>query len=180
VKDRAIVLGVSGSIAAYKAADLCSKLVQEGARVTVVMTRHATEFLRPLTFQTLTRRRVLVDHFDPETVLDAVHVSLAEEAELVILAPATANLIGKLAHGIADDALTSLLLVVRCPVLVAPAMNDRMYTNPIVQENIARLRARGYEFVDPEEGYLACGSVAVGRLADPARILDRARELLGA
>lgn len=179
MKGKTIVLGVSGSIAAYKAADLCSKLVQEGARVSVVMTEHATRFVAPLTFQTLTRRRVLVDQYDEETVLDPTHISLTDEANLVLVAPATANVIGKIAHGIADDMLTSLMLAVHCPVLIAPAMNDRMYGNKIVQANLHALKDAGMQFIDPEEGYLACGTVSVGRLADPARIVERVRKILG-
>lgn len=173
LKGRKIVLGVCGSIAAYKAADVASKLVQGGATVAVVMTPNATRFVTPLTLQAITRVRVMSDPFDPEAVTDATHISLLEGADLVLIAPATANVVGKLAHGIADDLLTSLMLAVRCPVLIAPAMNDRMYANPIVQANIARLKELGHEFIDPEEGYLACGTVAQGRLAEPARIVER-------
>lgn len=168
-----IVLGVCGSIAAYKAADVASKLVQQGATVAAVMTQNATRFITPLTLQTLTRVKVMCDPFDLDGVTDATHISLLEGADLVLIAPATANAIGKLAHGIADDMLTSLMLAVRCPVLIAPAMNDRMYANPVVQANLARLKELGMEFIDPEEGYLACGTVAQGRLADPARIVER-------
>jgi phosphopantothenoylcysteine decarboxylase/phosphopantothenate--cysteine ligase len=167
------VLGVSGSIAAYKAADVASKLVQAGATVAVVMTAHAAKFVTPLTFQTLTRVRVLVDQYDEATVTDPTHISILEGADLVLLAPATANIIGKIAGGIADDAITSLMLAVRCPVLIAPAMNDRMWGNPIVRENVQKLKKLKMEFIDPEEGYLACGTVAQGRLADPARIVER-------
>lgn len=173
-----VVVGVSGSIAAYKAADVVSKLVQADMTVTVVMTPHAAKFVAPLTFQTLSRRRVLVDQYDPETVLDPTHVSVTDDADLVLIAPATANVIGKIAHGIADDMLTSLMLAVRCPVLIAPAMNDRMFGNPMVQANIERLKAEGYAFIDPEAGYLACGSVAVGRLADPEKIVARVKAML--
>jgi phosphopantothenoylcysteine decarboxylase / phosphopantothenate---cysteine ligase len=172
LKGKEIVVGVTGSIAAYKSAEVVSQLVQRGAGVTVVMTRSASQFVGPLTFQTLTRRRVLIDQFDLESVVDPTHISLTDEADLVAIAPATANLIGKAAHGIADDMLTSLLLAVSCPVLVAPAMNDRMWSHPAVKENIAILKKRGYRFVEPDSGFLACGTYAKGRLADPAQIVS--------
>jgi phosphopantothenoylcysteine decarboxylase / phosphopantothenate---cysteine ligase len=172
LKGREIVVGVTGSIAAYKAAEVVSQIVQRGAGVTVVMTRAATQFVGPLTFQTLTRRRVMIDQFDLESVVDPTHISLTEDADLVAIVPATANFMGKAAHGIADDMLSSLLLAVDCPVLVAPAMNDRMWQHPAVQENVAVLKRRGYRFIDPDSGFLACGSYAKGRLANPARIVE--------
>lgn len=172
LKGREIVVGVTGSIAAYKAAEVVSQLVQRGAGVTVVMTRSATQFIGPLTFQTLTRRRVMIDQFDLESVVDPTHISLTDEADLVVLAPATANVIGKAAHGIADDMLTSLLLAVSCPVLVAPAMNDRMWGHPAVKENIEILKKRGYKFLEPDSGFLACGTYAKGRLPNPAQIVS--------
>lgn len=171
LKGRRLVVGITGSIAACKAAEVVSQLVQRGAAVNVVMTRAATQFVGPMTFQALTRRRVMTDPFDLESIVDPTHVSLAEEAELMLVAPATANFLGKAAHGIADDMLTSLLLAVTCPVLVAPAMNERMWKNAAVRENVRTLRRRGFEFVDPGKGFLACGTYAVGRLAEPARIL---------
>jgi len=172
LKGKEIVVGVTGSIAAYKAAEVVSQLVQRDAGVTVVMTRSATQFVGPLTFQTLTRRRVMIDQFDLESVVDPTHITLTDDADLVVVAPATANFLGKAAHGIADDMLGSLLLAVSCPVLVAPAMNDRMWAHPAVQENIGILKKRGYQFVDPESGFLACGTYAKGRLASPAQIVD--------
>ena len=172
LKGREIVIGVTGSIAAYKAAEVVSQLVQRDAGVTVVMSRSATQFVGPLTFQTLTRRRVMIDQFDLESVVDPTHISLTDDADLVVVAPATANFLGKAAHGIADDMLTSLLLAVTCPVLVAPAMNDRMWNHPAVQENVATLKKRGYKFIEPDSGFLACGTYAKGRLADPARIVS--------
>lgn len=175
---REIVVAVSGSIAAYKAADLVSKLVQRGAGATVVMTRAAAQFVGPLTFQTLTRRRVMVDPFDLESVVDPTHISLTDKAELLVVAPATANLIAKAAVGIADDMPTSLLLAVACPVLLAPAMNDRMWAHPTVQANLQTLRKRGLRVVEPESGFLACGSYAKGRLADPAAIVAEIEKLL--
>ena len=171
LQGREIVVGVTGSIAAFKAAEVVSQLVQRGAGVNVIMSGAAAKFVGPLTFQTLTRRRVMVDQFDLESVVDPTHISLTDKADLVLVAPATANFLGKAAHGIADDMLTSLLLAVTCPVLVAPAMNDRMWSHPAVKENVGILRKRGYRFVEPESGFLACGSYAKGRLADPARIV---------
>jgi phosphopantothenoylcysteine decarboxylase/phosphopantothenate--cysteine ligase len=172
LQGRQIVVGVTGSIAAFKAAEVVSQLVQRGAGVNVIMSTAATKFIGPLTFQALTRRRVMVDPFDLESVVDPTHISLADDADLVLVAPATANFLGKAAHGIADDMLTSLLLAVTCPVLVAPAMNDRMWNHPAVRENVSILRKRGYRFVDPDRGFLACGTYAKGRLADPARIVS--------
>ena len=171
LQGREIVVGVTGSIAAFKSAEVVSQLVQRGAGVTVVMTDSAAKFVGPLTFQTLTRRRVMIDQFDLESVVDPTHISLTDKADLVLVAPATAKVIGKAAHGIADDMLTSLLLAVTCPVLVAPAMNDRMWNHPAVKENIGILRKRGYRFVDPDSGFLACGTYAKGRLADPNSIV---------
>jgi phosphopantothenoylcysteine decarboxylase/phosphopantothenate--cysteine ligase len=178
LQGKEVVVGVTGSIAAYKAAEVVSRLVQQGAGVTVVMSRAATQFVGPLTFQTITRRRVMVDPFDLESVVDPTHVSLTDDADLVVVAPATANFIAKAAHGIADDILTSLLLAVRCPVLVAPAMNDRMWNHVTVRENVETLRKRGVRFVDPESGFLACGTYAQGRLADPSHILMAVEKLL--
>ena len=178
LKAREIVVGVSGSIAAYKAAEVVSGLVQRGAGVSVVMTREAAHFIGPLTFQTLTQRRTFLDPFDPEAVLDPTHITLTDKAELVLLAPATANLIGKIAHGIGDDMLTSLMLAVNCPVLLAPAMNDRMWENPVVQENVTLLKGRGFRILEPEEGFLAERKHAVGRLADPEKILATAESML--
>lgn len=171
LEGKEIVVGVTGSIAAYKSAEVVSQLVQRGAGVTVVMSEAATKFVGALTFQTLTRRRVMIDQFDLDSVVDPTHISLTDKANLVLVAPATANFLGKAAHGIADDMLTSLLLAVTCPVLVAPAMNDRMWNHPAVKENIEILRKRGYRFVDPESGFLACGTYAKGRLADPGGIV---------
>lgn len=177
---REIVVAVTGSIAAYKAAEVVSRLVQKGAGVTVAMTRAATQFVGPLTFQTITRRRVWVDPFDLESVVDPTHVSLTDRAELVVIAPATANFLAKAACGLADDMPTSLLLAVACPVLVAPAMNDRMWKHPAVRENVEKLVRRGLRFVEPESGFLACGSYAQGRLAEPARIVAEAEKILTA
>lgn len=175
---KTVVVGVGGSIAAFKAAEVVSQLVQRGAKVPVVMTKSAAHFVGPLTFQTLTRIRVMVDQFDPESVIDATHISLTESADLVLVAPATANLIAKMAHGLADDMLTSLLLAVRCPVLVAPAMNDRMWGNKAFQKNLAAIRELGFQLIEPDEGFLACGTYAVGRLAEPLEILKKVEGVL--
>ncbi len=166
-----IVAGFTGSIAAYKAVEVVSALVRRGAGVTCVMTAAATKFLGPLTLQALTRRRVLTDLLDPASIADPVHVTLSEKADLLLVAPATANFLGKAAHGIADDALTALYLAAACPVLVAPAMSDRMWGHPAVRENVAILRRRGVRFVGPESGRLACGACGPGRLADPETIV---------
>lgn len=166
-----IILGVTGSISAFKSAEVASQLVQGGAGVSVIMTPAAAKFVGPLTFQTITRNRVRIDPFDLDSVTDATHISETDDADLVIVAPATANFIGKTANGIADDMLTSLMLATRCPVLIAPAMNNRMWEHPIVQENLEKLRAIGHRVIDPGEGFLACGTHAVGRLAEPAQIL---------
>jgi len=180
LKGKEIVLGVTGSIAAYKAVEIASRLVQQGAGVTVAMTRMGTRFVGPLSFQTLTHRRVLLDAPAGGDLPDPVHVTAAERADLLVVAPATANFLAKAAHGIADDVLTTLLLAVACPVLVAPAMNARMWENAAVRENVRILRERGVRFVDPEEGYLACGAVGRGRMADPARLLAEIGKILAA
>lgn len=173
-----IVLGVSGSIAAYKAADLTSRLAKRGHEVHVVMTHNATEFVTPLTFQTLSRNPVTVSVFDEKETWHPGHIALADRAQLLLLAPATANVLAKLSYGIADDALSSLALATLAPVLVAPAMNGKMWQHPATQENVARLRARGVEFIGPEEGLLACGYEGIGRLWNVEDIAARAEEIL--
>ena len=173
-----IVLGISGSIAAYKAAELVSSLVQDGGDVTVVMTAGATRFVAPLTFQTLTRRHVWTDVFDPAGVVGTEHIEITDRAKLLVIAPATANVLGKLANGIADDMLSTLALAVDCPVLVAPAMNTRMWNHPAVKENVAILKRRGVRFIAPGKGRLACGHVGAGRMAEPAEIRSEIRKIL--
>ena len=175
---RTVVLGVTGSIAAYKACELVRLFVKDGADVHVVMTAHAREFVTPLTFQTLSRNPVQCDLFDRPDSWRPEHISLAEAADVMVVAPATANILAKMAHGLADDLLSSLLLATRAPILVAPAMNAGMYAAAATQENLAALRARGVRFVEPATGELACGTVGVGRLADPAAIFAAARGLL--
>lgn len=178
MKDRHILLGVTGGIAAYKSADVTSKLVQAGAEVTVVMTEAATRFVTPLTFETLSHRPVHVALWRPVGEFSPQHVSLADWADVVVVAPATANIIGKFANGIADDLLATLLLAVDAPVVLAPAMNDRMWANPVVRDNVTRLRGLGHHIVEPGEGYLASGAIGKGRLADVKDIIDSVAALL--
>ncbi len=175
---KTIVLGVTGGIAVYKAVELLRLLTRAGAAVHVIMTRAATEFVTPLTFQTLSGNPVHTELFNLIQEQEIGHISLADRADLFLIAPATANLIGKLANGIADDLLTTTVMATKAPVLLAPAMNVNMYQNPIYQENEAKLRRHGYSFVDAESGSLACGWEGSGRLAAPAEVFDRACALL--
>ncbi|RJP17526.1 MAG: bifunctional phosphopantothenoylcysteine decarboxylase/phosphopantothenate--cysteine ligase CoaBC [Candidatus Abyssobacteria bacterium SURF_5] len=176
---KSIVLGVCGGIAAYKACDLASKFSQAGAEVTVIMTAAAQQFVTPLTFQSLTHRPVITSLFSPIEEWEIEHIAVAHRASLGIIAPATANVIGKIAGGIADDFLTTFVLATRAPIVVCPAMNCEMYANSVVQENLGRLRARGFHIVEPEEGALACGDTGKGRLAGVETIIERALSLLG-
>ena len=178
LRGREILVGVTGGIAAYKTAMLVSRLVQAGAGASVIMTEHATRFVGPLTFQTLTGRPVYTDLFESPEVYHTKHIALAERADLVVVAPATANALAKLAHGIADDLLSTVLLAIQAPLLVAPAMNARMWAHPAAQANVALLRSRGVRFVGPEEGYLACGAVGPGRMAEPPEILRQMVDIL--
>ncbi len=173
-----IVLGVGGSIACFKAAELASRLVQDGFDVSVVMTAHAAEFVTPLTFQTLSKNPVTTGIFDEKESWHPGHIALADSAALLLIAPATANIIAKLACGIADDALTSIALATRAPLLIAPAMNGKMWMHPATQENVERLKSRGARFIGPAEGLLACGYEGVGRLWDTAGIAVEARAML--
>lgn len=166
-----IVLGVSGGIAAYKAAYLASSLVKRGVDVHVVMTASALKLVAPATFWGITSNNVITDLFEPPRQREIVHISLVEDSDLMLIAPATANIIGKLANGIADDMLTTMALVAR-KIVICPAMNVHMYQNPVVTENIEKLRSRGYIIVEPESGRLACGDEGVGRLADPDKIVE--------
>jgi len=171
--DKCVVLGISGSIAAYKAADLTSTLRKDGWEVHVAMTRHATGFITPLTLQTLSRNPVLVDVFDEKESWRPGHIELADRAAVLAIAPATANIIAKLAHGIADDALLSIALATRAPILIAPAMNGKMWDHPATRLNVETLRERGVEFIGPEAGMLACGYEGSGRLWPVAEIAER-------
>ena len=178
MQDREILLGVTGGIAAYKSAELCSRLVQAGASVSVVLTRAAEQFIGATTFEALTARPVHRDLFDAREHFQGEHIGLARRADLMVVAPATANYLAKLAHGFADDLLSTLALTMTGPVLLAPAMNTEMWTKPAVQRNITRLREDGLNFVDPGSGWLSCGQVGPGRMAEPADILARIAELL--
>ena len=178
LKGRKIVLGVTGGIAAYKAAELVRELVKAQAEVHVVMTRNAQAFITPLTFQTLSGNPVTTELFNLIAESEIGHIALADRAEVLVIAPATANIIGKIAAGIADDMLTTIVMATQAPVLLAPAMNVHMWENPICQENIQRLRSRGYHFIDPEAGELACGYEGIGRLAEIPVIVEEIRALL--
>lgn len=167
-----IVLGVTGSIACYKAAEIASSLVRYGARITVIMTECARQFVSPVTFQTISRRKVITTLFEPLSEATVEHISLAQSTDAALIAPATANIIGKMACGIGDDFLSTFVLARNFPIVVAPAMNEFMYRNPIVQENMERLRRFGVVFVEPERGRLACGAEGEGRLASVERILE--------
>lgn len=167
LKGKTVVLGVTGSIAAYKIASLASMLVKKHANVHVIMTQNAKNFINPITFETLTGHKCLVDTFDRNFEFQVEHVSLAKQADVVMIAPASANVIGKLAHGIADDMLTTTLLACRCPKFLSPAMNTAMYENPIVQDNVKILKKYGYEVITPASGYLACGDTGSGKMPEP-------------
>ena len=172
LKGKTVLLGVTGGIAAYKAAALASALVKQHAAVEVVMTKNATEFVTPLTFEQLTGRRTMVDTFDRNFSHQVEHISLAERTDLVIIAPATANVCAKLAHGLADDMLTTTTLACRCPKLIAPAMNTNMYENPVTQDNLDILRKYGWDVIEPASGRLACGAVGKGKMPEPEDLLQ--------
>ncbi len=175
---KTIVLGVSGGIACYKAVELVRLLVREDFTVQVIMTREAMEFVTPLTFQTLSGRPVATETFSLTQESEIGHINLADQADLLVIAPATANIIGKIASGIADDLLTTVLMATRSPVLIAPSMNIHMYENPILQENIRKLKRLGYHFMEPVEGYLACGYEGKGRLPESQDIVEEIHGLL--
>jgi phosphopantothenoylcysteine decarboxylase len=175
---RTIVVGVTGSIAAYKAADLVSKLVKRGHEVHVVMTSAAARFITPLTLQTLSRNPVLSSVFDDKEGWRPGHIDLADRAHLLLIAPATANTLAALAHGLAHDALTEIALATEAPVLIAPAMNGKMWKHPATQANVALLQSRGVHFIGPEEGLLACGYEGLGRLWNIDEVIERAEGLM--
>jgi phosphopantothenoylcysteine decarboxylase/phosphopantothenate--cysteine ligase len=177
---REIVVGVCGGIAAYKVADVVSKLVQAGAGVTVAMTDDAQKFIAPLTFEALSGRPVRTSTFNLVESSDPQHIALTERADLMLIAPATANTIAKIAHGLCDDLLTLLVSAAACPVVFAPAMNNRMWENPIAKENVAKLEKLGYQFIGPEAGWLACRNVGVGRMSDPEKIVQEVTAMLSA
>src|SRR5687768_12271097 len=175
-----IVLGVTGSIAAYKAADLTSRLVKEGVSLHVVMTTDAQKFITPLPFKTLSRNPVVTDLYDEEEGWKPTHIRLADEADILLIAPATANILAKMAHGLADDALSCIALALnpRARILIAPAMNGKMWGHAATQQNVQTLRSRGVEFIGPEEGMLSCGYEGLGRLWNVDAIAARALDLL--
>lgn len=172
LKGKTVVLGVTGSIAAYKIANLASSLVKLHADVQVIMTKNATNFINPITFETLTRNKCLVDTFDRNFQFNVEHVSLAKRADIFLVAPASANVIGKIANGIADDMLTTTIMACKCPKLISPAMNTNMYENPIVQDNLKKLEHYGYEIINPACGYLACGDTGAGKMPEPDVLLS--------
>lgn len=170
---KTVVIGVCGGIAVYKALDIISALKKKGVNIHVIMTKAAQEFVSPLSFQTMSQNLVCLDMFVEPKAWEIQHISLAQKADVMLIVPATANFIGKMANGIADDLLTTTVMATKAPVLIAPAMNTGMYTNSILQENIAKLRTHGCRFVDPAEGRLACGDTGIGKLADVEEICDR-------
>lgn len=175
-----IILGITGSIAAYKAAEIANTLTKEGHSVHVIMTKGGMQFITPLTLQTLTKNKVHTDVFDPGDPSEVTHISLAQKADLFLVAPASADFIAKAACGIADDMLTSVLLALRkIPILVAPAMNTAMYHNPVTQRNIRTLQEFGFQMIEPREGMLACGEMGKGALAKTEDIVARVHEALG-
>jgi len=178
IRDKNIVLGITGGIAAYKACELARLMIKSGANVHVIMTKGAAEFVAPLTLQTLSRNPVHTDLFSLTQEAEVGHISLADRADLFVIAPSTANLIGKIAGGIADDLLTTTIMATKVPVLLAPAMNCNMYENPIVQENMNKLKGYGYNFIDSETGELACGYEGKGRMAEPGDIMEEIETIL--
>ena len=172
LKGKTVLLGVTGGIACYKSANLASALVKQGANVQVLMTKNATEFIGPHTFESLTGNRVSVDTFDRNYQFQVEHIALADQADLVLVAPATANVLAKLAHGLADDMLTTTILACSCPKIAAPAMNTKMYENPVTQDNLDTLRKYGWEIVEPASGRLACGAVGKGKMPEPEDLLE--------
>ncbi len=175
LKNKVAVVGVTGSIAAYKSAQLVSDLVKEGCEVHVIMTKNALNFINPITFETLTGRKCLVDTFDRNFEYSVTHVSLSQKADVFMIAPASANIIGKIANGIADDMLSTMVMAAKCPVLIAPAMNKYMFMNSIVQENIEKLKRHGYQIISPAVGRLACNDTGIGKLPDVDVLMEHIR-----
>lgn len=178
LKDKNIVIGMTGGIACYKVCELITHLVREGANVEVIMTKNATEFITPLTIETLSKHKVIIDMFEKKSHVEVEHISFARKADLIVVVPATANIIGKVANGIADDMLSTTIMATPAKVVFAPAMNNEMYNNAIVQDNIAKLKSYGYYFINPIEGNLACGYKAVGKLASKNTIIEKIENLL--
>ncbi len=178
LKGREIVVGVCGGIAAYKVADVVSKLVQLGAGVSVVMTAEAQRFVTPLTFEALSGRKVRTSAFDQADPGDTQHIGLTERADLMLVAPATNNVIAKVAHGLCDDLVSLMVCAAACPVVFAPSMNHRMWDHPVARETVAKLTRIGYRFIGPESGWLACRNVGAGRLSEPQAIVDEVTRML--
>ncbi len=178
LKGKTVVVGVCGGIAAYKAVEVVSRLKKLNADVHVIMTKNAEKFVAPLTFRSICHNPVITDMFEEPKIWDIQHISLAQKADLVVVAPATANIIGKVAGGIADDMLSTTIMAAHSPVLFVPAMNDKMYENPIVQENIQKLALHGYLFMEPDTGLMACGTSGKGRFPSPERVVDYVKEIL--
>jgi phosphopantothenoylcysteine decarboxylase len=178
LKGREIIVGVCGGIAAYKVADVVSKLVQQGAGVSVVMTRDAQRFVTPLTFEALSGRKVRSEIFEQVDPGDTQHIGLTERADLMLVAPATANTLAKIVAGLCDDLISLMVNAAACPVIFAPSMNDRMWANPITQENVAKLTKLGYRFIGPEAGWLACRNVGAGRLSESETIVQEVHAML--
>jgi phosphopantothenoylcysteine decarboxylase/phosphopantothenate--cysteine ligase len=178
LKGREIIVAVCGGIAAYKTADIVSKLVQSGAGVTVAMTRSARKFITPLTFEALSGRKVRTSSWELVDSGDTQHIKLTERADVMLVAPATADMIAKVAHGLCDDLVSLMINAAACPVVFAPSMNDRMWANPITQENVAKLTKVGHQFIGPDAGWLACRNVGAGRMSEPQKIVDELIALL--
>ena len=177
-KDLNVVVGITGGISAYKACGIVSYLKNEGANVDVIMTKNACNFITPLTLETLSKNKVVVDMFKNEDYTEVKHISLAKKADLFLIVPASANIIGKLANGIADDMLSTTVIATKAPVIFAPAMNNQMYENKIVQNNIEKLKEYGYKFIEPATGHLACGYEAKGKLPKTEEIIDYVKILI--
>lgn len=178
LKGKNIVIGMTGGIACYKVCELIRMLKREGANVHVIMTKNATEFITPLTIETLSNNKVVVDMFERNDKYEVEHISLAKKGDIFLIAPATANIIGKIVNGIADDILSTTIVATKSKVIIAPAMNDAMYENKIVQENIKKLKKYGYDFINPDVGNLACGYKAVGKLANNEKILSYLKQTI--
>jgi len=174
---RYVILGVTGSIAAYKACEIVNLLKKEAFDVTVLMTEEAAKFITPLTLETLSGNRVILDMFEPPQTRDPVHISLADKADVIVVAPATANIIGRLANGICDSLLTCVIFAAKSPIAIAPAMNSNMYNHRIVRANIERLKDAGYKFIGPVKGHLACGREDMGHIAQPMDIVNEVKRL---
>lgn len=173
-----VLLGITGSIAAYKSADIASQLVKQGCTVTCIMTKEAQEFITPLTLQVLSKQPVVSDLFDEKESWRPTHIQLADSSDLLLVAPASANVLAAMAHGFANDALTSIALATRAPILIAPAMNGKMWSHPATQQNVATLKSRGCQFIGPDDGMLACGYEGTGRLWPVEGVVSAAMDLL--